>query len=54
MKQDKGIENEYRAIAEILKGVKKNKAITDAISGHRILMKEIIGQFDKTCEERGL
>ena len=38
MKQDKGIDNEYRYIADVLSGRIKNESIADAFIGHRMLL----------------
>lgn len=39
MKQDKGINNEYRYIADVLRGKIKNESIEDAFIGHKLLLK---------------
>jgi len=39
LKQDKGFESEYRHIAEVIHGKKKNTAIQDAFTGHKLLIK---------------
>lgn len=42
LKQDKGFENEYRFIADVLKSNKKNQAIQDAFVGHRKLLEAMV------------
>lgn len=41
MKQDKGIENEYRYIADVVRGKRENVSIIDSLCGHRSLMEAI-------------
>ena len=45
LKQDKGIGNEYKYIAEVLKGKRKNKTIQDAFDESRFLI--------QACKENG-
>ena len=45
-KQDKGIVNEYRMIADVLKGKRKNNTIDDAFKAHRMLL-EAMGKVYK-------
>lgn len=40
LKQNKGIEREYRYISDVIKGVVKNDIIEDAFVGHRLLLEE--------------
>ena len=39
LKQDKGFDDEYKFIADVLKGKKKNQAILDAFRSHELLIK---------------
>ena len=39
LKQDKGFEAEYNYIADVIHGKKKNTAIQDAFTGHKLLLK---------------
>ena len=41
LKQDKGFDAEYRAMAEIMQGKRKNDAIEATFAGHRLLIKKI-------------
>lgn len=41
LKQDKGFGNEYRMIADVLKGKKKNTTVEDAIKAHRMLLEAL-------------
>lgn len=41
LKQDKGIRNEYRYIAEVLRGERKNDSIMQALEAQEILLKEL-------------
>ena len=43
LKQDKGIENEYKMIAAVLRGKKQNSGIQDAMRSSRLL----IGALEK-------
>ncbi len=40
-RQDKGISNEYRAIADVLAGKQNNASIDDSFVSHRMLLKEL-------------
>lgn len=44
LRQDKGFENEYAMIADVLKGQKKNTTAEDALKAHRMLLHAIAGQ----------
>lgn len=41
LKQDKGIKNEYKYIADVLRGKRINDSIEDAFENHRFLLKEL-------------
>lgn len=41
LKQDKGISNEYKYIADVLKGKRENDSIEGAFESHRLLLKEL-------------
>lgn len=41
LKQDKGIKNEYKYIADVLKGKRSNDSIEAAFESHRMLLKEL-------------
>lgn len=41
LKQDKGFRAEYKMIAEVLKGNRKNRAVKDALKAHRMLLEAL-------------
>ena len=43
LKQDKGFENEYQMIADVLKGKERNVTADDAIKAHRMLLEALKG-----------
>lgn len=43
LKQDKGIENEYRAIAQIMKSAEKNESIASQLIGQKLLLEALQG-----------
>lgn len=43
LRQDKGIEAEYRFIADVLRGKEKNDAIEDAFVSHRMIIEGMRG-----------
>ncbi len=41
LRQDKGFEVEYKMMADVLKGKKKNKVADDALKSHRMLLEAL-------------
>ena len=41
LRQDKGFSNEYRMIADVLMGKKKNETGEDALKAHRMLLRAL-------------